>query len=377
MNIVSIIIKAIKQNFRDRKSMFMMVLFPIILILVLGSAFKSSFDTNTDIGTPKVFYSIESKGEASKNIKTYFIDRGKEFKIDFIKVENIEKAKEKILSTKEYAGLIQMKEDNKIDFFKNNKGEMNLDGSIVESTLDIFVQQYNILAEVQKINPSIIQKISEDTKADYSQVSSISKNKAPSSLDYYAIAEIALIIMYSGMTGLYSMAREKNSKTRARILSAPVKKYDFLFGSTLGGVLVTMIQIFLVIIFSKVVLKANFGSDMITVLALYTSEIVMAISLGVGLGFIFKQENVAGGVLNFIIPFIVFLGGGYVPVDGLGSKFFDLITYVSPVRWINKAIFQVIYNNDYSKVFPAIAVNVITALIFLFIASNLFRKESV
>ena len=377
MNIISIIVKGIKQNLRDRKSMFMFILFPIVLILVLGSAFQGTFDTNLEIGTPKVFYSIDAKGPAAENIKTYFIDKGKEFKIDFVKAEDVEKAKEKLISSSDYSGLILMKEDNKIEFFKNDKGELNLKGGIVESTLDIFVQQFNIISEVEKTNPKVIEKIRTDTKADYSQVTSIDKKKAPSSLDYYAVAEIALIIMYAGMTGLYDMAREKNSKTRARILSAPVRKYEFLFGSTLGGVLVTMIQILLVVFFSKFVLKANFGTDMFTVLMLYASQIVMAVSLGVGLGFIFKQETVAGGVLNFLIPFVVFLGGGYVPVDGMGSKVFDIITYVSPVRWINKAIFQVIYSNDYSKVFPAIAVNIITAVVFLLIASVLFKKESV
>lgn len=377
MNIISIIIKEIKQNLRDRRSMFMFILFPIILILVLGSAFQGTFDSDLDFGTPKVFYSIEAKGAAAENIKTNFIDKGKEFKIDFIKADDVEKAKDKLISSNDYSGLILMKDDNKIEFFKNDKGEMNLKGGIVESTLGIFVQEFNIISEVEKTNPKVIQNILADTKADYSKVTSIDKKKAPSSLDYYAVAEIALIIMYAGMTGLYDMARERNSKTRARILSAPVKKYEFLFGNTLGGVVVTMIQIFLVVFFSKLVLKANFGTDIFTVLMLYASQIVMAVSLGVGLGFIFKQETVAAGLLNFIIPFIVFLGGGYVPVDGMGSKLFDMITYVSPVRWVNKAIFQVIYSNDYSKVIPAIAVNIITAIVFLLIASVLFKKESV
>ena len=43
MNIISIIIKEVKQSFRDRKSMAMMILFPIALIVVISAAFSSSF----------------------------------------------------------------------------------------------------------------------------------------------------------------------------------------------------------------------------------------------------------------------------------------------------------------------------------------------
>lgn len=103
----------------------------------------------------------------------------------------------------------------------------------------------------------------------------------------------------------------------------------------------------------------------------------MAISIGVGLGFIFKNENVANGVLNFMIPVMVFLGGSYMSVDTFGSKTFQAITYLSPVRWVNRSIFDVIYNNNYSKVPYAIMINIIIAVVFLAISSLLFRKENV
>ena len=183
--------------------------------------------------------------------------------------------------------------------------------------------------------------------------------------------------MYAGMTGLFGIAHEKNSKTRDRILISPVKKYEFLIGKTIGGVIGTIIQIAIVILFSKYVLRANWGNDIFTVLLIFISQIVMAISIGVGLGFIFKNENVANGILNFMIPVIVFLGGSYMPVDGFGSKTFQAITYLSPVRWVNRSIFDVIYNNNYSKVSSAILINIGIAVIFLAISSLLFRKENV
>ena len=377
MNIISIIIKEVKQNLRDKKAMTMMVLFPVLLIVVLGAALKTNFSNNLKIGTPKVFYSIEAKGPAAEKLKEFI--NGKSMpKIEYIKTNDVKKAKELLVSSTEYSGVIEMTEDNKIELFKNDKGDMNLNGGILESMLSGFVNQFNIITEIQKVNPKVLPEIAGDTNADFTIISSINKTKNPSSLDYYAVAEIALIIMYAGMTGLYGISSEKKSKTRDRILSSPVTKYEFLFGKTIGGVIITIIQIVIVVLFSKYVLNANLGSDIFTIMLILISEIIMTISLGVGLGFIFKQENVAGGILNFIIPVIVFLGGSYAPIESMGgSKIFEMITYISPVRWVNKSIFEVIYSNDYSKVVPAILINIGIALVFLIISSLSVRKETV
>ncbi|MBU3111226.1 ABC transporter permease [Clostridium lacusfryxellense] len=374
MNIISIIIKEVKQSFRDRKSMAMMILFPIALIVVISAAFSSSFSSSIDIGTPKVLYSIEGSGSTSDNFRTSFIEKGKDFKIEFTKMKDINSAKKKLIS-KEYDAIVQMKSDNEIEFYKSN-GE-SLRAGVVESILSTYVQEFNVVMDISKVNPKIIGSLLSDSKNDYSTITSVNKSSQPSSLDYYTIAEIALIIMYAGLAGLYGIASEKNSKTRDRILISPVRKYEFLIGKTIGGVAGTILQIAIVILFSKYVLKSNWGNDIFTVLLIFISQIIMAISIGVGLGFIFKNENVANGIINFMIPVMVFLGGSYMPVDGFGSKTFQAITYLSPVRWVNRSIFDVIYNSNYSKVPFAILINLSIAVIFLAISSLLFRKENV
>ena len=373
MNIISIIIKEVKHSFRDRKSLVMMILFPIALIVVLSAAFKTNFASSIDIGTPKVLYSIEGKGAISDNFKKGFIENGKNFKIEFVKMGDMDSAKKKLIS-KEYDAIIEMKSNNKIEFYKSELESIK--AGMVESILSTYVQEFNVIVEVSKVNPQIINSLLRDNNSNYSTINSLNKAIQPSSLDYYTIVEIALIIMYAGMTGLFGIANEKNSKTRDRILISPVKKYEFLIGKTIGAVIGTIIQIAIVILFSKYILHANWGNDIFTVLLIFISQIFMAISIGVGLGFIFKNENVANGILNFMIPVMVFLGGSYMPLDDMGSKTFQAITYLSPVRWVNKSIFDVIYNNNYSKVSTAILINIGVALVFLAISSLSFRKEN-
>src|SRR5665647_3440797 len=138
MNIISIIIKEVKHSFRDRKSMAMLVLFPIALIVVISAAFSSSFSSSIDIGTPKVLYSIEGSGATSDNFKTGFIEKGKNFKIEFTKMNDIDSAKKKLIS-KEYDAIIEMKSNNKIEFYKSNVESLR--AGVVESILSTYVQE--------------------------------------------------------------------------------------------------------------------------------------------------------------------------------------------------------------------------------------------
>ncbi len=375
MNIISIIMKEVKQNFRNKKAMIMMILFPVVLIVVLGTALSGVFGKSVDIGTPKVLYCIKNNGQAADNFKSNFIDRGKDYNIKFTKTDDIEAAKKKLINSNDYACVIVMNSETNIQVYNNDKD--NIGGGIVDSFLSNYAQRYNALAEIVKVNPSGLKDAVENNKTDYSYVSSIDKKHKPSSLNYYAIAEVALIIMYAAMTGIYSVSAEKNTKTRDRILLGPVRKYEFLLGKTFGGVIATTLQIVIVLLFSKYVLNINFGTDIFTIIIVLISQIIMAVSVGVGVGFIFKNENIAGGILNFLIPVMVFLGGSYAPVDNMGNKTFtDIITYISPVRWVNQSIFGVIYSNNYSKVGPTILINILIAIVFLAIASWIFRKES-
>ena len=82
------------------------------------------------------------------------------------------------------------------------------------------------------------------------------------------------------------------------------------------------------------------------------------------------------GIINVVIPVIVMLGGGYVPVDVMG-EFFRKLSVISPVKWANQAIFNVIYNSDLSYVPVSIAINLMVAALLITVSSIAYKKEGV
>ena len=72
---------------------------------------------------------------------------------------------------------------------------------------------------------------------------------------------------------------------------------------------------------------------------------------------------------------MVFLGGGYVPIEVFKSNVLDKLSEISPIKWINDSIINIVFSGNYSKVSTTITINLIMVVIFLTIASMCFKRE--
>jgi ABC-2 type transport system permease protein len=208
---------------------------------------------------------------------------------------------------------------------------------------------------------------------NYVELRALDEDRQPGSLDYYTVTMLTMILLYASLTGFWSIRGDIEQMTGNRTLCAPVRKYEFLTGKVLGCIGVTFLQALVVLLFSGLVLKAYWGEDLVTVCILLMSQSIMAVSLGAGLAYLFKNGDAASGIINTAVPLIVFLGGGYVPLDVMGASF-EKLSNISPVKWINSALFRVIYDGDYSQVALSLGINISIAVLFILIAAMFSRK---
>lgn len=374
MNIIKILLKEFKQNIRNWKANSMMVLFPIIMIVFLASAFSGVFNHEIDLSSINVQYTVNCSQQLADSFRSFTEKTGKELGISFEETSNQEEGFKGIMDT-EYSCYIYLSGDpDEIKIYKNEK--YDFEANLVKSILETFSQRYDAIAEIAKSNPEMLGQIMSDTTMSFAKIESLDENNQPESLDYYAVAILTLILMYSSMTGFWSIKSEQTMRTGNRILCAPVRKHEILIGKILGAVAVTVVQAGVVILFSKFILKANFGNDLATLLLLVVVESLMAISMGTVTALLIKNEGAAQGVLNTLIPVVIFFGGGYVPLSVMGEGI-ERISVISPMKWINDAIFRVIYDSDYSAVPIAILVNLVIAAAFITISAVISKKEAV
>lgn len=369
--ILNLLRKEFTVGIRDKKANIMMVLFPIVLMVILGSALSGIFNGDVDLDEMKVIYTINGTGNLKEAFEG-FIEHGEEMRILFTETTDVEEGKKSIKDIEYSAYVLVDESNNAIRLYKNER--FNLEANLVEAVLNTFIQKYNVIFAIVEENPQLIPQSGESITSNVN-VNSIDEESKPSSMDYYAVTMLTLILMYASLTGHWSIKTERQLKTGSRVLVAPVKKYQILIGKLGGSILITILQMLVVIIVSKYILKANWGEDIITIIAVLLSQVVMAVSLGTGIAFVIKSESASMGLLNIIIPLFVFLGGGYMPLDVMGGTLVKL-SNLSPVKWMNQAIFRIIYNNDYSLVLTAVIINLAFAALFITASSVLYKKEA-
>lgn len=353
----------------------MMVLFPIVLISILGAAFSGVFDQSAKVRDVKVLYTENMNGNnhyLTEAFKGFREGLTRDYGVIFEKTEDVNSGMKNVQGYK-YTGYVYVSDDPQEIKLYNNKKYGGYKSVILESALNSFIKTYRAMVTIAVKNPAAIATLQTESHGDFVSLKSLDKKRQPGSLDYYAVTMMTMILLYASMTGFWSVRSDMEDMTASRILCAPVKRYEFLTGKVLGCIMVTMAQGLVVVLFSKFILKANWGDDMLAVTLLLLSYSIMSVSLGVGLAYLFKNGEAANGILNTVIPIITFLGGGYVPLSVMGNSLTN-ISSISPVKWANTALLKIIYDKDYSVLLTSVVINLAIAAVFI-LASALFSRK--
>jgi len=376
MNTLRIILKEFKLALRDFKGNLMMIAFPIVLIIILGAAFSGTFDNTIDLGDVTVLYTegANSDGQGlTAAFRSFREEISKELGVTFEKADDENAGREAVKDYKNQAYIHVSDTTGEIKLYKNER--YNFTSSLLESALNSFANTYEAVSVIAINSPETLTQPEMFEQRDFVEVKALDKKMQPGSMDYYAVAMMTMILLYSSITGFWSIRRDVEQKTAPRILCAPVRKHEMLIGNIAGSIFITVVQGTVVILFSKFILKAYWGEDLLTIALLLLTYSIMAVSLGAGLAFMFKSSNAASGVLNTIIPIFVFLGGGYVPLGVINGPMVGILSDISPVKWANTALFGMIYNHDYSRVGTSIAINLGMAIVFITISALFAKKE--
>lgn len=340
-----------KRTVRDKMFFMIMLLFPVILIWLLGSAFAGIMGDNGSEGLVKarMLYLVDDETAVSESFVQHMVDEDNEYFI-FELTDDREDAIGSIVRNK-YDAFIELSKDT-ITVYKNSN--YNFSSSLGELILKSFADNYNLMYEIGSLGIHIIPGEDEGSISGFIEEVSFDKERTPGSMDYYGITMSTMFIFY-GMIflGTY-IAENKRLKTADRIKASPVSMLSYQWGTAAGSVVLLMMQAALVILAGIFVFNVYWGGALhigaITIIA----EIIMVSALGTLLGLTLKNENVIAGISQILIPLIVFLGDGYVNIGGSGIIM--TIKKISPMYWVNHGIFDAIYLGDYSKAFIAVAI---------------------
>jgi ABC-2 type transport system permease protein len=371
LTVFNIAWKEIKQNFRDFHTFVFMLAFPIALMLILGTALSNAFDQKITVNDINVIYKDTAGPQLSSSFQSFAKETGKSG-VHFKKVSGTVDGKNEVKENNATA-YVELT-DKGIELYGNNRN--SIEESITQGMLTAFADKYNVAVAVASVDASKLGSVmKEGNNRDFIKERSLKSANQPGSMDYYAIAMSTMIALYGAFYANSLLRAERVRNTALRLVAAPISKGEIFLGKILGCLTANSLCILAVVAFSHFVYKANWGEHIGIVLLVLLSEVILAVSFGLGISYIAKTGESSRMIIMIVIQISSFFGGAYFKIEN-PTGIMNVITHLSPLTWINQAITKIVYTNDLGAAITPIALNIGISILFLAITIvSLQRRE--
>lgn len=381
-----------------------LILFPCVLILILGNMFGNSSSKLTTFNV--AFYSEDSaiiqnseKLSLGETLRDDVLKSKAAKAIFNLKNVNSYDEGEKLVKDKKAAAFIYVPKNFTRAYIDNTKmsivliGDNNkqIDKGIVKNLLDRFnrsietirIEETEIKDNItsgDKINTyklqSIISKI-KNTGIDADEITKVSTNKSAKPIDVMQYESIAMIVMFSILTSFelaHNIVDDKLNNTQFRIKSTPTLDIQYALGKVLGMILAIVVQMSVVMLISHVAFGVYWGNIF--------DIILTTLSYGFAIGAIVfcagaaaKDQMSISSFAPIILYGFSFLGGSFMSVDSLPSSL-QMIQQIIPNGKAINCYLKICQGGGISDIYMDLIELIITGLVFLIIALALYSERS-
>ncbi|WHY78046.1 ABC transporter permease [Neobacillus sp. WH10] len=370
---------------RDKKAFLTLILMPLLLIAILGSAFGNIMKEDEDITIKKFTLGVVNldQGQLSKVLTEEVLSKSlsKQVQVKYYQEDELYK---KIKDHKLTVGIVIEKDfTQSLMTGKGTKVKLlsvpdtNINTTIVQTVIEQFSRSVPIEAvaaqmaqPVQAGNPIGIVQEDYGKKPLLKETSIDAKTKIVSSFQYYAAAMSVMFLLMTVVQGVSTMILEKEQDVFQRLLLTNLTYPNYLLGKMLGLIIICLTQAFIIISGTKLIFGVDWGPSISGIVIMTIAFVVNASGLGVLAGSLIKKEesfNVAG---MFGTQIMAALGGSMAPLyvfpDWLVST-----TKFLPNGLALQTYLDLMSGASLSKILPAIAASM--GLGVLFFAIGLTR----
>ncbi|MDD7796120.1 ABC transporter permease [Clostridium sp. 'White wine YQ'] len=313
MIILALVKRIIIQTLRDKRTLALMMIAPLILLTLVNFLFNSNNKSVLNVGVYDTSESFNKDLEAA-DIKIIKYDDNANVK-DTITTDNL-----KAFISKD-----------------NDKLSITYENSTPSDSAQIKAKVQGTLAKEQlEVLSSKVAQVSGKTNMQQKAISvensyvygdenlSFFDTLSPILIGFFVFFFVFLI---SGI----SLLKERTSKTLEKLLSTPIKRSDIVFGYLLGYGIFAIIQTVIVVLFSIYVLNIRMEGNIFLVLLTNIIIAFVALSLGILLSTFANSEfQMMQFIPIVVIPQIFFTG--LIPIETM-SNWLQYIAHVMPLYY--------------------------------------------
>ncbi|MDD2494737.1 MAG: ABC transporter permease [Tissierellia bacterium] len=283
---------------------------------------------------------------------------------------------------------------NKIDIKILTHPDRNIEGQIVKSIVKAYSDAISTIAigknviieasNLYNIGDGGLEGISDLIEGMTESIQSINIDiddvmvdgrKSITSGDYYAVAMMTMFILYAASHGGRMLLEEKDNKTYQRMIIGDISEVKVLFGKFFTVFIIAIVQIIIMVIYSSIALKVDWGNLYYVTIISVTAAFSVA---GVG-AFIasltFKAGNykVANIFESAIIQVMSLLGGSFFPIDILPNVI-QKLNIISINGIVLKSYLKVIKGHGGTDIINNIILLLIIGVLFTILSVAILKE---
>ena len=365
--------KEIIQFFKSKTNVIAMLIFPIVLIFVMGKSLDGLMSMDKNIFSGKIIYFNIEDSSGNKNLQPFYdfsVQFQKDTEAEFVENTNPEEAI-KLVNKNEAICFINVCKDD-IKYFRNENGE-STESKVFRNLYTQYMKKYIFIHSTSKFEPQKVPQILNAQNNTQVKSEGISYDEV-NSFTYYTFVELTLIILYISTITLTSMYKENTLHKMTRLKISSIKKINIIISKIALGIFIGIMQIIIIYITSTRLFGVNWGQNLIYIFMVLISFIIFSSVLGISISMIFSEEKTAYTFTNMLIIVMGFLGGSYVPLSLVKSaRITSFLCELVPNYWVNTAILGLKYNVDTSYYISAINISLGSAALMI-ILSRIISK---
>ncbi|MDM5153028.1 ABC transporter permease [Bacillus sp. DX1.1] len=385
--------KDLKIRITDRRGFMMMLLMPLVLTAILGSALSGVLDSG---GLPKtVIGYYQEDTDAFADVFRKDILESKEIKDD-VKVEVAASRKE----------LEEMLKQKKIDvgiIIPGKWSEHIQDGRLKETKLltdpakeiqtkiaESFVRSFSehaqtvafstksIVTDLEKSQQENIGQVAKEVSEELQRIAISNEDgidkgtigkKTVVAMQYYAAAMLVMFLLFNITDGAKSIVTEQRTETLARLLSTPTSSFSVLLGKFFGTLLFACLQFGLFVVATHYAFGVNWGDDIMQLSLVGISYAICVSGLSMLIAAFIREEKTADMMGGIGIQLLAVLGGSMLPIYAF-SDTLQKVANIAPNKWALTSFLDIMSGTSWDTLLPIIlslsSVGIISVIIGTF-----------
>lgn len=304
----AILKKELTEFLREKTNVFFYLLFPVILVFLLGSFLGNLDKAEAVIGDIQVQYVIETGDPQTIASIEEFIDAIEaDGTMVMEKTGDVEAAKTAVAEG-EISAVIVFEEPFGIQVWE---GSNKISNRAITTMMKGFAGASEAISAVAVVAPETLGQLATlDMDTDHVSPKDLGANRTM--LDYYAIAMLIMLTMMCALSGAYAFTRERASNTLNRLILSPKNRWSLYLQKVFGTIPQIILQISVMMLVSVFVFDAHYARTFQGNAFLFLMYFVLAlalISLGALLGLFLKADPSA--VLMPLLWITMFFGGTF------------------------------------------------------------------